>query len=145
MFGSTVARLPALTPNHVASVALYSSTLVLGNQRAALAAAIARAEWRAVKLHAHYLKSSASVVQDDRLYHACTALEDAADGGDMAHGAVRLGGVHGGIAAVVARERWIGRNRRARRETRNENGGPSGPALPSTRSRTSSPSPTCAW
>ncbi|HUR60539.1 MAG TPA: ATP-binding protein [Opitutaceae bacterium] len=53
-------------------------------QAAAIGAAIARAEWRAVKLHAHYLKSSASVVQDDRLYHACTALEDAADAADAA-------------------------------------------------------------
>ena len=33
MFGSTVGRSVALTPNHVARVAAYSSTLVVGIQR----------------------------------------------------------------------------------------------------------------
>ena len=33
MFGNTTGRSVALTPNHVASVALYSSTLVVGIHR----------------------------------------------------------------------------------------------------------------
>lgn len=72
-------------------------------QAAAIAGAIARSEWRGVKLHVHYLKSSAGVVRDDRLYRTCTVLEDAADGGDAV--AIR----EAWAACAEALRPWMGR------------------------------------
>lgn len=48
-------------------------------QRDAITATLDRQNWPALKTCAHYLKNSAAVVRDNRLYTACGALEDAAD------------------------------------------------------------------
>ena len=44
--------------------------------------ALARRDWPALHQRAHYLKSSAGVIGDERLYETCSALEDAAEAGD---------------------------------------------------------------
>jgi HPt (histidine-containing phosphotransfer) domain-containing protein len=48
----------------------------------AVQAALGRRDWAELKRRAHHLKSSAGVVGDERLYTACTAIEDAAEAAD---------------------------------------------------------------
>jgi signal transduction histidine kinase/DNA-binding NarL/FixJ family response regulator len=48
-------------------------------QTETIAGAVAAAEWNVVRARAHYLKNSAAVVRDLRLYAACERLEEAAE------------------------------------------------------------------
>ena len=52
-----------------------------GAQGEAVARALEREDWPGVAAAAHYLKSSAAVVRDDRLYRACGRLQAAAEAG----------------------------------------------------------------
>lgn len=61
----------------------------LPDRRAALAAAVPARDWAAVRAGAHYLRNSALVIQDDALYAACTALEEAAETADATAVAAR--------------------------------------------------------
>ena len=54
----------------------------VGGNTAEVRAALARRDWPALHARAHYLKSSAGVVGDNRLYAACIYVEDAAEAGD---------------------------------------------------------------
>lgn len=51
----------------------------VGAQVRAIEAAIAQRDWAGVRAAAHYLKSSAGVVRDLRLYEHCGTLESAAE------------------------------------------------------------------
>ncbi len=68
-------------------------------QATAIADALARRDWPALRTAAHYLKGSASVVRDDALFAACGALEDAAVLGDTAAAAA----AHAALARALTR------------------------------------------
>lgn len=71
-------------------------------QAAAVAQSLARADWPEVAAKAHYLKSSAAVVRDDRLFAACGRMQEAAESGDAdAAGAAWS-------ECRLALQRWVG-------------------------------------
>jgi signal transduction histidine kinase/DNA-binding NarL/FixJ family response regulator len=71
---------PATSPS-VSQELLAAFARELPAKRAALAQAVAAADWPRVRAQAHYLRNSALVVQAGALYAACTGLEEAATAG----------------------------------------------------------------
>ena len=82
--GAALALQPGPSPTAAALLALESQLKQLFRaeafaQHRATSEALTHRDWTALKSRAHYLKNSAAVVHDERLYAACGALEDAAD------------------------------------------------------------------
>jgi HPt (histidine-containing phosphotransfer) domain-containing protein len=65
-----------------------------------VARALRQRNWEELKRHAHYLKGSASVVRDNRLFAACNSVEAAADARDT------LAAERAWVTCAAALQRW---------------------------------------